>query len=154
MQPIFQPCWPVEVRWPALADGKQVQVSKHSALVGVALAGLGVMSACTDASSGPIAYCDIARIAIEVSVLDSVSAAPLADGTKGVVRNTSRGTVDSLQHLTSQMLYGGTELGVYDVSLERAGYRPWARSGVVVNQTGSCGEPKPAALVARLQPLP
>lgn len=118
------------------------------------LAGLVLAGACSEASEAPVGVCAIAQIAITVTPRDSVSGAPLVAVVRGAVRNRATGEVDSLGQLTPLTLYAGRQLGVYDVMLEGMGYQPWARLGVVVNQTGSCGELKSAALIAKLQPLP
>jgi hypothetical protein len=50
------------------------------------------------------------------------------------------------------LLFGGTTLGTYDVSLDRPSYAPWNRSGVTVMRTGPCGDVLPTQLTALLQP--
>jgi hypothetical protein len=61
---------------------------------------------------------------------------------------------DTLLHLDSLTLFGGTQLGTYGVTVQHAGYRTWTRTGVMVTQTGDCGSPVPAHLSALLMPLP
>jgi hypothetical protein len=89
---------------------------------------------------------------VVVDVRDSVSLQAIAVGSSGTIQ---LGTVtDTLLHLDSLTLFGGTELGTYGVTVQHAGYRTWARTGVKVTQTGDCGSPVPAHLTALLMPVP
>jgi hypothetical protein len=115
---------------------------------------LALAAACSNPQTPVIAYCAATRpVAVEVTVLDSISGASLADGAYGSARVGAE--VDSLR-LSSPppVLQGGTKLGTYDLTVEHPGYREWTRTGVVVSQQGTCGNPVPVALVARLQPVP
>jgi hypothetical protein len=101
----------------------------------------------------PVGVCTATvPIAVAVAVRDSVSGRALADSASGTVR---LGTVaDTLLHEDSITLYGGRQIGTYDVEILRPGYRPWSRLGVAANQTGMCGNVVTVALIAQLQPLP
>lgn len=112
---------------------------------------------CLAACNGPafpIAYCTSARpVAVVVTVLDSVSGVSLADSAYGVVRDGDY--VDSLRRSSPPpTLQGGARLGTYQVVVDRPRYREWTRSDVVVSRQGSCGNPVPVSLTARLQTAP
>ena len=55
---------------------------------------------------------------------------------------------------TPVRLVGGSQLGTYQVIVDRPGYREWIRNGVVVSHQNQCGGAEPVDLVARLQPAP
>jgi hypothetical protein len=124
----------------------------------LAIAGLLVATSCSSHgaaadSTGPIAACSATRpIAIAVSVRDSVSGRAIADSAGGTARTDV--VVDTLVRADSLTLLGGERLGVYDVAIQRPGYRSWARLAVQVMNTGACGNPQTVTLNARLQPLP
>jgi hypothetical protein len=106
-------------------------------------------------ANGPVAYCTATRpIAIIVSVRDSITLAARADSATGTVQSGTY--VDTLRLYSpgNTTLFGGTQLGTYAVTVQRAGYHTWTRSGVQVNQTGSCGNPVTVSVDALLQPLP
>jgi hypothetical protein len=90
--------------------------------------------------------------AISVTVRDSVSGRALADGATGTLRNGE--ATGALFHRDSLRLTGGGTVGTYDVTIERAGYRTWTRTGVQVNQSLACGGPVTVELTAPLQPAP
>ena len=95
--------------------------------------------------------------AVAVEVRDSVSGAPIASGTRGVVQDGQY--VDSLKPFG--YLDDGTTLvslsaaderpGTYAVTVERQRYKQWRLAGVVV-AAGSC-HVETVNLVALLQPL-
>ena len=90
--------------------------------------------------------------AVVVTPLDSGTRANLAVGTHGVV---SSGTyVDSLRVVFDSVLWGGAQLGTYQVTVERQGYRQWVRSGVRVTERTDCGMPVSVRVTALLQPSP
>ncbi|MFI5310359.1 MAG: hypothetical protein ACHQQ3_03935 [Gemmatimonadales bacterium] len=109
------------------------------------------------AASGPITtpngFCTAtAPVAIEVIVRDSVSGRALADSASGTLR---AGTVtDTLVRRDSLTLFGGRQVGIYDISIQRPGYRGWTRLGVASTQTGVCGGVTPVTVSARLQSSP
>jgi len=109
------------------------------------------VSSCSSASPiAAIAACTAApSMAIVVSVRDSTTGAPAATDAFGTI--TSAGVVDTLQHSDSLKMFGGIELGTYDVDIERPGYLPWTASGVHVTEVGMCGNVVPVQLSARLQ---
>jgi hypothetical protein len=101
-----------------------------------------------------IAYCTAPPpIAVIVAVIDSVSGLSIADSARGVAKLDT--AIYSLRLQTPPpRLVGGTELGTYQVVIDRPGYREWLRSGIVVSRRGGCGNPISAEVVARLQPSP
>src|SRR2546423_4693053 len=106
---------------------------------------------CSHDSTPPIGLCLApASIAVIVAVNDSISGASVVDSARGIAQVGAE--VDSL-HLSSPppRLLGGSKLGTYQVTINRAGYRDWTRSGVVVSQQGPCGNTIPVQLVALLQ---
>ncbi|MFI5243037.1 MAG: hypothetical protein ACHQRL_08515 [Gemmatimonadales bacterium] len=124
----------------------------------IALAGgLTLSAACAKSGAsdltGPVAYCTaVAPIALVVTVRDSVSGRALADSASGSFRVSA--TTDTLLHLDSLTLIGGRDKGTYDVTVQRAGYRTWTRSGISAMKTTTCGGVAPVALAAMLQRLP
>lgn len=102
------------------------------------------------ATGTPVGYCTATRpIAISVSVRDSASQHAAADSASGSLQSALG--VDVLERGDSLTLFGGTKLGTYDVTIQRAGYRTWTRLGVPVSHTGSCGNPTTVSLTALLQ---
>jgi hypothetical protein len=117
------------------------------------LPALAFSAACSD--QGPIAACAATRsIAIEVAVTDSISGLGRADSASGLVQAGSY--TDSLVSLggSATLLFGGDQLGTYNVTLSRPGYAPWSRTGVAVTRKSVCGSVIPVHLDARLQPGP
>jgi hypothetical protein len=115
---------------------------------------LAFASACSGSMDNPVGYCLApASIAIEADVTDSVSGLSRADSATGFVQSGS--STDTLWHSPpSSLLYGGSKLGTYDVTITRPGYLVWTRSGVSVTRRGQCGNVIPVHLAARLQPSP
>jgi hypothetical protein len=90
--------------------------------------------------------------AVIVTPLDSGTRTNVAVGTRGAV---SSGTyVDSLRVVYDSILWGGAQLGTYQVTVEHAGYRQWVRSGVQVTERTDCGMPVSVRVTALLQPSP
>ncbi len=90
--------------------------------------------------------------AVIVTPLDSGTHANVAVGTRGVV---SSGTyVDSLRVVYDSILWGGPQLGTYQVTVEHAGYHQWVRSGIRVTEQTDCGMPVSVRVTALLQPSP
>lgn len=119
----------------------------------VATASLLMLAGCSNGSM-PLAYCTAPRsLAVEVTVTDSVSGLPLAQGASGLLHNSAR--TDTLYQVQGSALVmaGGSHLGTYSIDLSRAGYAGWHRGGIVVDQTGSCGNVMPVQLQARLAPV-
>jgi len=98
-------------------------------------------------------YCAAAYSpAVVVTPLDSGTRANVAVGTHGAV---SSGTyVDSLRVVFDSVLWGGGQLGTYEVTVEHQGYRQWVRSGVRVTERTDCGMPVSVRVTALLQPTP
>ncbi len=119
-----------------------------------ALCGLVVALTACD-SGAPNSACTAPRsIAIELTVTDSTTGAGIADSAFGQI--VAGAYTDSLHHVapSATLLIAGESLGTYAVSVGRAGYAAWSRSGIAVTRRGLCGNVLPVALAAPLQPLP
>ncbi len=118
--------------------------------------GLGTLTACrvSDILDGGRACTAEFRFGIVVRVVDSVSSADAAAGATVVIRDGAY--VDSLPAPPDQSFPGasfagaGERAGTYTVTVTKAGYRPWARNGVVVTRN-EC-HVNTVQLEARLQP--
>ncbi|MBA2669515.1 MAG: carboxypeptidase regulatory-like domain-containing protein [Gemmatimonadetes bacterium] len=98
--------------------------------------------------------------AVEVEVRDARTGDPAADGATGTAR--SGNFVETLQVVgwishpgprTAVVLGGVDERpGVYTVTVEKPGYKPWERTGVVAER-GQCGV-RTASLTANLEHAP
>lgn len=121
------------------------------ALLGAALvAGVACSHHDQNVTTGPVAYCSAVRpIAVVVTVRDSLSGRALADSATGTLQLA--GAAEPMVHADSLTLFGGEQLGVYDVSVERPGYREWTRAAVAVTKIGACGSPVPVTISASLQ---
>jgi len=105
------------------------------------------------------------RVGIVLTVLDSVSGAPVASEKHRLVRSTGAARVDSARVISpiNLVLSGVTPIGEgrwgiaagapgpWTVEVEADGYRAWRRDGVLVS-SGLCGVIT-AQLTARLAPL-
>ncbi len=94
--------------------------------------------------------------AVRVVVNDSASGAPAASGARLVVRDGTYADSTAFPaghpEVDSMPLYGAENRpGIYEVTVRKAGYRDWLRSGVKVTQ-GQCYV-NTARLTALLQPL-
>lgn len=85
-----------------------------------------------------------------VAVRDSLSGSAAANGALGTI--AMGGVVDTLVQSDSLLLFGGDQLGTYDVKVEHPGYLDWTASAVHVTHLGSCGNVLPVQLSALLQP--
>ena len=103
-------------------------------------------------SDSPVAaYCTApASLAVQVMVRDSTSGQAAATGATGTL--VGAGTSDTLFHVDSLTMVGGTQLGSYEITIDRPGYLTWRASNVRVTQKGPCGNVLPVDLSARLQP--
>ena len=100
----------------------------------------------------PFGYCAAAYSpAVIVTPLDSGTHTNVAVGARGVALSGAH--VDSLRRVDS-VLWGGANLGTYQVTVERPGYHQWVRSGVHVTRATECGMPVSVPLTALLQPTP
>lgn len=117
------------------------------------------LASCGDGIAPPPFACtDEARASVSVTVLDSVSGAPLGRGVSVVLQDGA--WVDSTlfgdapfwdgMPLTTERAY--ERPGTYAVRVHRRGYASWTRNGVVVTQ-GPC-HVNGVALTARLQRVP
>jgi len=119
----------------------------------ILLLALGPLGCAHEVSSPtPFGFCAAPlAFAVVIAVNDSISGASVADSARGVVQSGS--DVDSL-HLTypPPRLAGGTQLGTYQVIVDRTGYREWTRNNVVVSQReGPCNVIESVQLTALLQ---
>jgi hypothetical protein len=89
--------------------------------------------------------------AVIVTPLDSGTRANVAVGARGIA--VSGSYVDSLRQVDS-VLWGGSQLGTYQVTVERPGYHQWVRSGIRATQEWQCGMPVSVRVTALLQPTP
>lgn len=87
---------------------------------------------------------------VVVTVRDSVSGKAAADNAIGTL--VGAGVDDTLFHVDSLTLEGGTLLGTFTVRIEKPGYLTWIANDVMVSQKGPCGNVLPVQLTARLQP--
>ena len=85
-----------------------------------------------------------------MTVRDSVSGKAAADNSIGTL--VGAGVDDTLFHVDSLTLEGGTQLGTFTVTIDRPGYLTWIAANVMVTQKGPCGNVLPVQLTARLQP--
>src|SRR5712671_6333153 len=85
-----------------------------------------LMVAACEIGGGAKMYCAAAYSpAVIVTPLDSGTRANVAVGTRGLA---SSGTyVDSLRVVYDSTLWGGSQLGTYQVTVEHPGYRQWGR---------------------------
>lgn len=113
-----------------------------------------IACAACSSSTAPKGFCTAtAPIAVEVSVHDSTSGADLVDSASGTLATTS--FQDSLRHVPGDtVLFGGTQLGTYTVTVHHPSYGDWIKSGVRVSRTGQCGNVIPVELEARLVRVP
>ena len=117
----------------------------------LALSGLVVIAACNNDSvfgrcTAPV------PIAVEITLLDSVSRASVDDSARGVAQSGTY--VDSLRPaywVAPNVLEGGRQLGIYRVTVDRPGYREWLRTDVHATRQGACGNPITVHLTALLQ---
>ena len=113
-------------------------------------AALLIVAACENRP--PFGYCSAAYSpAVIVTPLDSSTRTNVAVGARGIALSGSY--VDSLRRVDS-ILWGGAQLGTYQVTVERPGYNQWVRSGVHVTHATACGMPVSVRLTALLQPTP
>jgi hypothetical protein len=87
---------------------------------------------------------------VVVSVRDSVSGRAAADNAIGTLVGV--GVDDTLFHVDSLTLEGGTQLGTFTVRIDKPGFLTWIADSVMVTQKGPCGNVLPVQLTARLQP--
>ncbi len=90
----------------------------------------------------PITCVDVPVPAVRVLVEDSVSGAPAASGARLVVRDgsyvDSTATLPGHPEVDALPLSGADNRpGIYEVTVRKAGYRDWLRTGVKVTQ-GQC----------------
>jgi hypothetical protein len=137
---------------PGFVRGETMSVCRLFALAGAVASAVVCAAACGRyvTGPGPVAYCTaVAPIAISITVRDSVTGRALADSASGTARLGT--ATDTLLHVDSLTLIGGRQIGTYDVTVQRAGFRTWTRAGVAATQTNACGGVQTVMLLARLQ---
>lgn len=92
--------------------------------------------------------------AVVITVRDSTTLAVVTDRASGTIHGTAPS--DTLLYAigvgTGQLIgYGGP--GTYVVTVNRPGYAPWSRSGIMVS-AGRCGAPNAVEMYALLAPEP
>jgi hypothetical protein len=110
-------------------------------LVSALLAGCGVV--------GPVACTTEAVAAVQVTVEDSLTSAPVTEGLEGRLTEAS---YEETMLVFDNLLIGAFErAGTYVVTVNATGYEEWTRSGIRVRR-GEC-HVVPADLEARLTPV-
>lgn len=97
---------------------------------------------------------DVGGYAVQVEVRDAATRAPATEG--AVLTVTDGAYVDSMRGGPGgpPVLAAAPERpGTYLVEVRRAGYAPWARSGVRVERAGRCDRLDSARITALLEPL-
>jgi hypothetical protein len=101
----------------------------------------------------------IAGMAVVVDVTDARTGAFLAAGSTLLVYGPAG--ADSITypaHVVTERAIGISEgriqPGTYTVEVRRDGYTSWARSGIVLRDSGDCGHIETVCLSAELVPLP
>ena len=89
--------------------------------------------------------------AVIVTPEDSSTRANLAAAASGIARSAS--AIDSLRRVDS-VLWGGSQLGTYELTVVHSGYQQWTRSGIRVTQATDCGMPVSVHVTALLHPIP
>lgn len=108
-----------------------------------------LLAACSSKPTGPIACTLEARPALDVSVVDSVTAAPVADPLVWVQDGSF---VDTLHVFGTNRADGPYERkGDYAVHVESSGYADWLQEGVEV--TADECHVQTRQLVARMRPI-
>jgi hypothetical protein len=111
--------------------------------------GLGWVMSC-GSDNMPAGYCTApVSQSVVVSVRDSTSGQPAADGAIGTL--VGAGVNDTLFQSDSLTLRGGDQTGTFTVTIDRPGYLTWIMSNVRVTKHGPCGNVIPVELNAQLQ---
>lgn len=110
---------------------------------------------CGGGSTAPVSCSDELRAVIQVNVIDSITGKPAAAGTTVLLRGTVRDsiTVPSTPDtvLTAHVWYENiVKAGTYSVTVSKAGYSEWVRSGISV-QADACHVTTHEVLTAKLQ---
>lgn len=125
-----------------------------SSMVVISLALLS--SACS--STVEVACTLIGIDAITVRVRDAATGAYIAGGATLVTRKDSVSRTTTWADVRARDADAIPSLffepGVFDVTVRKAGYQDWARSGVRVEGSGDCDQPVTVRLEASLERLP
>lgn len=120
------------------------------------LAACAAVASVSCGGSGPSVACtDELRAVIQVDVIDSITGKPAAAGTTVLLRGTTRDSIavpstpDTV--LTAHVWYENiVKAGTYSVTVSKAGYSEWVRSGISV-QADACHVTTHEVLTAKLQ---
>ena len=121
-----------------------------SSVTGALLGLLGLIGAC-NTRSVPVGFCTAAvPIAVNLTIVDSVTGRGIADSTTGSA--VSGSYQDSLHHLIGldSLAWAGNQVGTYSVTVHRSGYADWNRASIVVSQVGDCGNVIPVPVPVRM----
>ena len=112
---------------------------------------LATCAACRDSVTAPVACTEIAMAGIVVEVTSAATGNALGGGSVMTLRDGSY--VETVDLVSGNALLGAWERpGTYEVSITRAGFRTWTRSGVrVVEEDDGCHVVQ-VVLQAALQP--
>ena len=115
------------------------------------------VSACTSS----MACVGVGAAAISVEIRDSVTGLPAAYQARLILRNgaftdTLTDFSEAKDSLIALNLAGGMDRpGTYSVRVERSGYAPWTKDGVLVAEgKGDCASIHGVELAVRLQRIP
>jgi hypothetical protein len=134
---------------PPLSVAKPTRFAMLACALGVG----SIVASCNSDSSGPTGGClSKVSIAVVITVRDSISGDPAADGTLGIL--TGAGVDDTLINSDPLTLLGGDKTGTYTVTIDKPGYLTWSASDVHVTEVGECANVIPVDLSAKLQPAP
>lgn len=120
------------------------------------LAACAAVAAVSCGGSGPSQVCtDELRAVIQVDVIDSITGKPAAAGTTVILSGTAQdsitvpSTADTV--LTAHIWYENiVKVGTYSVTVSKAGYIQWVRSGIRV-RADACHVTTHEVLTAKLQ---
>ncbi len=114
-----------------------------------------LLAAALSLGTAACACTDEGSFAVNVRVVDAATGASRADGATLVVREGAYADSMTGGPGSPPVLAAAPEReGTYEVTVRRAGYRDWTRSGVRVGRGGSCNGLRSALLTAELEPLP
>jgi hypothetical protein len=114
------------------------------------LVGAAGCSIVSDPFNGTVCTTDF-RYGITVHVLDSLTNAPAASGAKLVAKSGTYAdsTTGTFPGSTDALVAAGEHSGTFTVTITKAGYKDWVKTGVVVGK-GEC-HVEPVTLTALLQ---
>ena len=119
------------------------------------MAGVLVSGSCSQPAAVSVICPDIFVFGLNVSVVDSVTGAGTGSGATVIARDgayTDSTTRAANGSDVATFGLAGERAGTYAVTVRKAGYQSWLRSGIQVAKA-ECGV-TPVAVTARLQPGP